>query len=469
MADEQKQRKAKVRRHYDAADDGPSRFSGAIFLLLCVVPIASTIAFGAVDALAIGVLAIAMAIIALLWGIESWQYGNFQFSSNSLQLPILGLIFIGLIQLLPFGNSGVTPGLLSIPASSALSLDPYATRFFVVRLVTLFVFFSAGLTFVNSSKRLRIVVVMLVIFGAVMAFFGILQWLANPAGIYGLRPTPQAIPFGPYVNQHHFAALMEMTSGLTLGLFFGSAVGRDRKMLLAIAAVLMGMAIILTGSRGGVLSYIGVAAFAGLGSIVGRYDATGGRQRKLLITLSIAGLILIAIGCVSFLGGGEGLLRGLGEQADQADITSGRGHFWGIAWQIFTAHPIIGAGFDAFGTAFSRYDTWNGFFRVEQAHNDYLQMLADAGILGFACITAFVFLLLKKGIRSISGQTDDLRRSIAVGALAGCFGILIHSFFDFPLRTTANAFVFLMLAVLAASVAERKKHSRKHASLEKPI
>ena len=452
MSEGNKQRVAKVRRLYDEEDDGPSRFSGTIFFLLCAVPVVSTVAFGAVDALALGVLAITMAIITSLWAVESRRYGRVQFSSNPLQLPILGLMLIGLIQLLPFGNSGIPADLLNVPASNALSLDPYATRSFIVRLVTLFIFFAAALTFINSKRRLKIVAALLIILGALIAFFGILQWLANPGGIYGLRPTPQAIPFGPYVNQHHFAALMEMTSGLTLGLLFGSTAGRDRKILLAMAAVLMGMAIFLTGSRGGVLSYIGVAAFAALASFIGRYDTAGGRSRKLMIILSVAGLMLIAVGCVSFLGGGSGLLRGLGAQADQVDITSGRGHFWAVAWQIFTAHPILGAGLDAFGSAFSRYDNWNGLLRVEQAHNDYLQILADAGILGFACVAAFAFLLVRNGIRSITAQKDDLKRSIAVGALSGCFGILIHSFFDFPLRTTANAFVFMTLAALATSV-----------------
>ena len=88
------------------------------------------------------------------------------------------------------------------------------------------------------------------------------------------------------------------------------------------------------------------------------------------------------------------------------------------------------------------------------------QMLADAGILGFACVAAFVFLLVRKGIKSVAGQTDDLKRSVVTGALAGCFGILIHSFFDFPLRTTANAFVFLMLAALASGTYARSKRSR---------
>jgi hypothetical protein len=47
-------------------------------------------------------------------------------------------------------------------------------------------------------------------------------------------------------------------------------------------------------------------------------------------------------------------------------------------------------------------------------------------------------------------ETDDkFRRGVATGALAGCFAVLIHSFFDFTLHTTANALLFLILAALA--------------------
>jgi O-antigen ligase len=88
-------------------------------------------------------------------------------------------------------------------------------------------------------------------------------------------------------------------------------------------------------------------------------------------------------------------------------------------------------------------------------------MLADGGVLGFACVAAFVLLLLKKGASSIAGSRDATMRSIATGALAGCIGILIHSFFDFPLRTPANAFFFLLLVVLAVGQGGAgRKHRR---------
>jgi hypothetical protein len=71
-------------------------------------------------------------------------------------------------------------------------------------------------------------------------------------------------------------------------------------------------------------------------------------------------------------------------------------------------------------------------------------------------------LLFKLGRRAIRHSTDSFRRSTVMGALAGCAGILMHSFFDFPLRMPANAFFFLTLTALAVvSIAPPKSSARK--------
>lgn len=434
---------------------------GAVVVMLCVTAVLATLAFGAVEHWSIGLIGVLTAVIVLMWLRISWRTGAFSFSQSPLLLPFLGIIVIGFIQLLPFGNSGVSPDMLGVPASDALSLDPYATRFFLIRAIILFVFFAAALTFINSRERLARVATVLIIFGAAMAFFAILQRLANVETIYGLRGSVNAQPFGSYINQHHFAALMEMLSGVTLGLLFGHAVKRDKKLLLGIAALVIGIAVIFTGSRGGLISYLGVVGFAALGSfLLGRVHSRHGTepeaaekvQHKLVLIGGGLALLLLVVGSASFLGGGEGLFRGIGAGQAEADITGGRSHYWSIALQIFLANPILGAGLDAFGVAFTRYDTWHGLYRVEQAHNDYLQILADSGLLGFACVAAFIYLFIKRSSAAISGAHSDMGRSIAIGAAAGCLGILIHSFFDFPLRTTANAFFFFLLVVMATNV-----------------
>ena len=132
-----------------------------------------------------------------------------------------------------------------------------------------------------------------------------------------------------------------------------------------------------------------------------------------------------------------------------ADLTSGRTHFWAVAWQIFLAHPLFGAGLDSFGVAFTKYDTWNGLLRVERAHNDYLQILAEGGLAGFACIVGFIYLFFRKALATIWAAGEGLRRDAAIGSTAGCVGILVHSFVDFPLRTWSNSFFFLLLVAIA--------------------
>jgi O-antigen ligase len=450
-------------------DENQSRLNSVVFFTLCALLVFSVVAFGAVSSWALSASVLFSGFILVLWLADAWLKKEFTFNTNRLQLPILGLILIGLVQLLPVRSPDVSSGSLSIPAVASLSLAPYATRLAVVQLIIYFVFFSAALRFINDKNRLRKTVLFVIIFGSVMAFFGILQRFVSVETIYGLRLTNQANPFGSFVNGHHFAAFMEMTVGVALGLLFGKATKANKRIFLITAVVIMGMAIVFTSSRGGLLSLLGVIVFVVAANLLrkpaGDTDSAveDGKSYRRSLTFIGGGLALITILFVTvlMLGGDTALLRGVGLQ-NPNDPSNGRIHFWQTALQIFRDRPIFGAGLDSFGTAFTHYDTWNGFYRVEQAHNDYLQILADAGILGFACAATFIFLLFKKGWQIIGESANHFRRGTAVGALAGCFGILLHSFVDFPLRTTSNALFFLTLAVLAtASISQPKKSRRK--------
>lgn len=438
-------------------EENPSRLRSIIFFLLCTMLVVSTIAYGSVDTWATALLSIFAGLIVLLWLGYSFFSRACRFSTNLLQLPLLGLLLISFIQLLPLRSADVSTDLLSIPAVSSLSLDPYATRLFIVQLCIYLIFFAACLTFLENERRQRIIVFTIITFASIMAFFGIIQSLTNtnPNTILGMRESPGAFPFATFVNRHHFAAFMNMGMGLTLGLLYGKSTKQDKRLLLIIALVLMGIAMMFTGSRGGILSLLGVVGFVILLNLTERKTVEDADEKKsfrlpknfLLIGSGLL-LILILIGSASFFGGESSVVRSIGLDS-QSDISNGRGHFWKTTLQIILHNPIFGVGFDAFGMAFTRYDTWNGTLRIEQAHNEYLQMLAEGGILGFACLVAFIYFLFKQGLRIIRRSEDRFRSGVAVGALAGCFGILIHSFFDFPLRTPSNAFFFLTLASLA--------------------
>jgi O-antigen ligase len=179
-------------------------------------------------------------------------------------------------------------------------------------------------------------------------------------------------------------------------------------------------------------------------------------------------LVVALFGGVVLLGGEEALTRMVGS-VNTDDPTTGRAHFWSVTVDIIKHHPWVGTGLGAFGVVYTGYDSRNGMYRLEQAHNDYLQVLSDGGILGAVLGLFFVVSLFRMGFARRESR-DDFRRGVATGALAGCFAVLVHSFFDFTLHTPANALLFLVLAALATmngrveDVQSRRKKRQRRSS-----
>ena len=455
--------------HSDETSNGQPAAASAggrfVLVMITVTMIVSVLLYGAVDTGTLALLALLFAVIVVSWTWSAIRSGKVSLALHNIQLPLLALMLLGILQLLPLRTAAASSDLLS-GAVSSLSFDPYSTRLFLARLLLYIIFFAASLTFINSVPRVRSMAIMLIVFGGLLAFYSILQRVETPSAIYGLREPPQALPFGTYVNRHHFAALMEMTLGVTLGVLFAGGLKRNRWPFLIVAASVMVIAIVLTGSRGGMIGLAGLVAVVIAAIGIPRHsrekrrsNKAHGAPRRVAIVAGFATILLLAIGLTLFLGGADPLLRSAGIDPGAGDFTSGRLQFWQTGWKIFLDHPLIGAGLDAFGSAYTRYDLSNGTLRVQQAHNDYLQILADAGVIGLAFVVAFVFFLFRSSLNTIGSSTDDLRRGAAIGALAGCFGILIHSFFDFPLRTPANGFVFLLLVALAVAAIDQPRSS----------
>lgn len=412
----------------------------------------TTLAYGTVHYWALAAFALSAVGIICLWSIDGLVLRSTRLSLNRLQIPLLGMIALGLIQLLPLR----TPDNAGLPLSPArtLSLDPYATRLVIVQVASLFIYLAAGFIFIDSPRRLRAIVRTIIIFGFLLAMFGLTQSLTTDGTrVYWFRQLTQSTAFGPFINRHHFAGYMELTIALPLGLLFTGAIEKQKRALYGFAAALMGVALIMTNSRGGLISLgaeilflavVGTAARKRQGKRLPR----GERARAAMMRAGLAFALLVALigGAVAF-GGAEVFTRLLGTPT-AADPTTGRAHFWNVTLEIIKAYPITGSGLGSFGVIYTRYDSRNGSFRLEQAHNDYLQTLSDGGLIGGALGLCFIVILFRDGFARRETH-DHFRRGAVTGALAGCFAVLVHSFFDFTLHTTANALLFLILAALA--------------------
>jgi O-antigen ligase len=420
-------------------------------LSICVAVVLTTLAYGTVHYWALAFFALSAAVIVCLWCVDGLVLRSVQLSRNALQWPLVGMIGLALIQLLPL-RSADNAGLPLSPARS-LSLDPYSTRLFLVQIFALMIYFVATLVFIDTPRRLRTIVRTITIFGFLLAMFGLTQsFTTDGTRVYWFRQLTQSTAFGPFINRHHFAGYMELAIALPLGLLFSGAIESYKRPLFAFAAMIMGLALIMTNSRGGIISLAAEILFlvvvAGPGLRKGERQPRAQRVKSALLRAGLAfGLMAMLIGGTIAIGGSDVFTRLLGT-TNAEDPTTGRTHFWSVTMDVIKAYPMVGSGFGSFSVIYTRYDSRNGFYRLEQAHNDYLQTLADGGILGGILGLSFLIFLFGRGFAR--RETDDkFRRGVATGALAGCFAVLIHSFFDFTLHTTSNALLFLILAALA--------------------
>jgi O-antigen ligase len=416
------------------------------FVLLCATIIFTTVAYGTVHQPVLAIFYVLIASMMVLWAIDGLKTGTVRFNPSLIQIPLLAAAVYAAIQAIPFGQIADANGLSGIPRT--ISLDPFATQMSALHFFALFIFFAASLVFIDSATRIRKLVGVIAIFGFIYAFFAILQSVLSPGKIYGIYEVRFAVPFGSFVNRHNFAAYMEMTMSVPLGLLFAGAITKDKRLLYLTAIALMGVALLLSGSRGGFVAMVAEV-------ILLIMLTTGASSRKALVMkVGFAGVLIAAIIVGSILVGGESSLTRIAETATSKDITTDRGHIWSVTMDVITHNLPLGAGFGALGVAYTPYDSYSGLERVEQAHNDYLQVAADAGIVGIVIGMLFLFWLFRLGLNT-SKTENTYRRGVAIGALAGCFAILVHSIFDFVLHTTAISVLFITLMSLIVAAQNR--------------
>src|SRR5947207_2614660 len=175
-----------------------SRF---IFLLISGAIVMTTLAYGTVHYWALAVFWLSAVAIICFAVADAWQLGSVQLSLNPLQLPVLGMIVLGMVQLLPLRAPQDMAG-LPIAPSLALSFDPYATRLIIIQITSLLIYFAATLIFTDTPERLRLLARTIMIFGFALACFGMTQSFATGGTrVYWFRELAQSTAFGPFINR----------------------------------------------------------------------------------------------------------------------------------------------------------------------------------------------------------------------------------------------------------------------------
>ena len=383
-------------------------------------------AFGAVEVWSESVLEIGAAVLLLWWAFLTYREPDAKIEWNPLNWPLLALVGLGLLQLV----SGATT-------------YAYFTRTELLRLgAYVIIFFLAAQSFRTRAELTR-VAWFLISLGFVVSLFGIIQHFTSEGKIYWYRELPMGGDlFGPYVNRNHFAGFVELTAPVGLGLMVFRGLRRDLFPLATLLTILPVSALVLSGSRGGIVSFafqVGVLALL----VRSRRSREGPRMAAVGI------VALAALALIVWIGAGKAIERFSTLPTTDTSIPR-RITMVRAASQIVRDHRILGSGLGTLVVVYPRYETVYDGKIVEHLHNDYIELLADAGLAGGLCGLGFLVLLYRQARRNFEAPQGRFSRGLHAGAIVALSGLLLHSFVDFNLHVPANALLFLLQAQLAS-------------------
>jgi O-antigen ligase len=398
------------------------------------------LAFGAVDPWPIFILQAASAVLFVIWALSQLRSTQISIQWSPVFSPMITFASLMCLQLLP----GISAYQHATFSQLLLYISYGAICFLLVQTLT-------------RSREVRSVATALTIYGASIALFAVLQNLSAPTKLYRLKTSHLGgWIYGPYVNHNHYAGLMEMLIPVPL-VFAFSRFGHTReRWIAASAAAFMGATIFLSGSRGGMIAFtVQVAIFIAL--IFREHQ-----KRNLAILLSA--FLLLSIGVIAWTGGREVKARIATLAAEKhSDISTDiRLQIDRDILRMSRKRPILGWGQGTFANVYPRFRSFYTDFLVNAAHNDYLQVLAETGILGFGTMMWFLVSVLRPALRKSDKWASDLNGAVAVAAILGISGILIHSLVDFNMQIPGNAALFYSLCTVAAMEPRFKTHRRVH-------
>jgi O-antigen ligase len=347
-----------------------------------------------------------------------------------------------------------------VPAQSAtlpLSVYPYATELAVLRLAAYAVFFLLVLDAVSTPARVRGALAWAAGLGTAVAIYGLLNYLSGNARLLWLpRRFYIDSATGTFVNRNHFAALMVLLLPTVLachwtrprmsptGAARGDAAARAAFFLLCGAAMCLGL--LFSKSRGGILC--GTLALAGLVIVLHRYGGHSGRTRTVLPLACIA----VAIAWATYIGTG-GIIERFAQLSGAADPGTARGGQWSDTVRLIRDFPILGSGLGTYEFLYPMYKTLRTQAAFAHAHNDYLELCAEAGLVGLALLGWGATRVFRYGL-GVRERSVGLAPVVVWTLLAGTAGMLLHSLVDFGLHIPGNVFCTLTVTAVAIRIAE---------------
>jgi O-antigen ligase len=159
--------------------------------------------------------------------------------------------------------------------------------------------------------------------------------------------------------------------------------------------------------------------------------------------------VLVLLGGTGYWAGGDAIVGKFAESTAGISSVGGRIGAWQDTARIIGDFPVTGTGFNTFGTAMVMYERSKDL-HFNEAHNDYLQILAEGGLLiGVPVVAAL--LIFARGVRRrfVEAPREGTTYWIRIGAVIGLVAIALQSVVEFSLQMPGNAALFAFVAAIA--------------------
>ena len=426
-----------------------------IWGLICLAAF-TPLAFGTTQPWSIALMELAVLLLTLVYVVPQVAAGTL-IVANPRLLALLSLFTLYVfLQAAPLPAALGRLEFLGLPRE-ALSVYPRATQEAALKVLAYLALFflavqcfpgrpAAGASSAHPPGVYRFAH-FLIFFAFGLSVFALIQHFTFNGKLYWVRElTLGGTPFGPFVNRNHYAGYMELTTPLPLALALAGGVPGDRRPLYLFMSVVMAASLVLSLSRGGILSFL---CQMGVMAALFRFaQGPGEGTRSKLLGLGLVGIGLLAL--IVWLGP-EPVWRRLGTLTggDPAQLFPGRLDVWRDTLRIVAAFPLAGSGLGTFPLLHMVYKTRPTDAVYYEAHNDYLQVLTETGVLGGGLLLLFGLLAAGRALHRLRFERDRTLVGVRIGALTGCAGMAFHSVTDFNLQIPANAVLFFILAGLA--------------------
>jgi len=365
----------------------------------------------------------------------------------------------------------------SFPAPRPLTIYGHATKTEFLKFFVYVSVFFLIITTMTTTRQIRRLVLTIISTGTGVAFLALCQMLSKSDKIYGFWQSQYKAGGygGPFINANHLAGYLEMVIPLALGFLLSRekpGIIRAAKnwkqrlslleswlaknILLIFIIVLMSSALFISVSRGGILSFV---FSLGLFSLL--LGVQKSQQGKRKIILLISGLIFIFL---LWMGVGPVVTK-LATLANPRTASVDRLQVWKDTLTLSRDFPLVGVGLGNFQTIYPKYKTIITPTLWEHAHNDYVEMLADAGWVGLLLFFGGIWFLLFTIIKKWKQRRDPFLSSITLGGFIGAISLLCHCLVEFNLHIPSNAFLLFVILGLMMVAVNLKKGGEEEFSL----